>query len=430
MNPRYVIAGSLVAVVVVIYAGFLVASGPEPHIAIPPEILWTIGPLDITSTLMAAWLSMLIIIVAAFFATRSMKLIPSGFQNFIEAFIDFLLTQCEEIAGKENGRKFFVVAATFFIFILVANWSALLPIYKTIGLTQDYGRDIFIDIQEQDEAGVPFEEADHTAAWQTDDVGGWGVVFPGADTFHFEFHEGWTAGETLDAYIVALAEHFTDFEASTPEDEVPSAADVTDAYAALEADPDAPNLLSTEGHAVESPALGMSFTGLEFPGEKLAMIYPFLRPAFSDVNNTLALAVVAFIVIWFWGFQAQGVGYLGKFFVAPWKDPIMSFVGILELISEFIRVISFSFRLFGNIFAGSVLLLIMAFLVPFIAPITIYGLELFVGLIQAIVFSLLVLVFGIGAVESHDEDHDEGHGGDHHADDAHSAPPQQGTVQA
>lgn len=413
----------------------MVASGPAPHIVIPPDPLWDVGPLTITSTLMGAWFAMLVLIVGAVLATRSMSLVPGGFQNFVEGVIDFLLTQCEEIAGKDNGRKFFVVTATFFLFILVANWAALLPFFKTMGVTEDYGYKIYHYIEQQAEEGEAFEEAEHFAAWEMEDVGGWGIVNPGAEDFTFDFHEGWTAGETLDAYIVALAEFYTDFEAETPEGDAPTAAEVESAYAALEADADAPQLLMGEeghGYEVESPALGQSFTGLDFPGAKVAMIYPFFRPAYSDVNNTLALALIAFTVVWIWGFQAQGIGYLGKFFIPPWKNPIMTFVGLLELVSEFIRIISWSFRLFGNIFAGSVLLLIMAFLVPFIAPIAIYGLELFVGLIQAIVFALLVLVFGLGAVESHhDDDHDEGHEGDEPAHDTHGGGAHtQGAVQA
>jgi F-type H+-transporting ATPase subunit a len=375
---------------------------------------------------------MIMIIVASYFATRSMKLIPGGMQNFIEGIIDFLLTQCEEIAGKEHGRRFFVVAATFFIFILVANWSALLPFYKTIGITNDYGHQIYYYIERQEARGEPFAESQHFLAWEMEDTGGVGITYPGADTFTFDFHEGQTAGEALDAYIVALAEFFTGFEAADPEH--PTAAEVQAAYQAIEADPNAPKFLAEgqgSGAPVQSPALGMAFTGLDFPGDKVALVYPFFRAAYSDVNNTLALALVAFTMVWVWGFQVQGVGYLGKFFVAPWKSPIMTFVGILELVSEFIRIISWSFRLFGNIFAGSVLLLIMAFLVPFIAPIAIYGLELFVGLIQAIVFSLLVLVFGLGAVESHHEDDHDEHSTDYHPDDAHpSASHPEGAAQA
>lgn len=422
MKLPLILAGSLAAVAVVVFIGFLVASGPEPHIVIPPEKLWKIGPLYITSTLMAAWLAMAVIIIVAVLATRSMKLIPGGLQNFIEGFIDFLLGQCEEIAGKENGRRFFAVVATFFIFILVANWLALLPFYKTVGLTQDYGHEIFHEIEVQAEEGEPFDEAEHFLAWRMDEAGGWGVAFPGAETFKFDIESGWTAGEALDAYIVALADHFTDFEPESPEGGIPSTADVDTAITTLSADPELPQFLPADGaddHGVESAALGTAYSGLDFPGQKVAIVYPFFRATYSDVNNALALAIIAFGMVWVWGFQTHGVGYLGKFFVAPWKSPIMTFVGLLELVSEFIRIISWSMRLFGNIFAGSVLLLIMAFLVPFLAPVAIFGLELFVGLIQAIVFALLVLVFGIGAVEHHGEDE---HHDDHHGEDAEADP--------
>ncbi len=437
MKLLIIIAGSLIAVLAFILVGYVVASGPEPHISIPPEPLWDVGPLTITSTLMGAWLSMILVVIMAWFATRSMKLIPGGWQNFVEGFIDFLLTQCEEIAGKENGRRFFVVAASFFIFILVANWSALLPFYKSIGVTEDYGHAIFQDIQEKAADDEAFDEGYSWLAWEVEEAGGWGIAPVGGEEFEFDFHEGWTAGQTLDAYIIALAEHFTGYESITPEETVPMSDDVNAAFQALEDDPEAPAFLTdVEGETpVESPTLGTAFTGVDFPGDKVAMVYPFFRAAYSDLNNTLALAFVAFGMVWVWGFQAHGIGYLNKFFIPPWKNPIMTFVGLLELISEFIRILSWSFRLFGNIFAGSVLLLIMAFVVPFIAPIAIYGLELFIGIIQAIVFSLLVLVFGLSAVESHhDEEHDdEGHGDGHdHAGGAHGDATHQteGAVQA
>ena len=84
----------------------------------------------------------------------------------------------------------------------------------------------------------------------------------------------------------------------------------------------------------------------------------------------------------------------------------MLFVGILEGISEVARVISFTFRLFGNIFAGEVLLFAMAFLVPLVGLVPFLGLELFVGLIQAFIFSMLTLVFATTATVGHDA---EGH---------------------
>jgi F-type H+-transporting ATPase subunit a len=89
-----------------------------------------------------------------------------------------------------------------------------------------------------------------------------------------------------------------------------------------------------------------------------------------------------------------------------------AFVGLLEFASELIRMVSFTFRLFGNVFAGEVLLLMMSFLVPFVLVVVFYGLELFVGLIQAFVFAMLTLVFAQMAVTSHD-DHDEEAGAAH-----------------
>lgn len=424
-----------IAALAVIAAGFVFAAGPEPHIVIPGDVLWDLGIFTVTSTLMAAWLTMLVLIVGTYLMTRGMKLIPSGAQNFIESVVEFLYGQVEEIAGEVNARRFFPVVATFFLFILVANWLALLPFYKSIGITKDYGHEIFHEIQEKAATGKPFDKDKHFFAWQMEDAGGIGLVQSGAETFKFDVHVGEEPGDVLDRYIIALAEFYTDFTPSHGADAHGDAEhghaapeDVAAALAALNADPNAPKFLPADAHgegaadhgAVESVALGQSFAGVEFPGDKVAMVYPFFRATFSDLNNTLALAIFAFLVIEFWGFQSLGFGYLGKFFINPLKNPILTFVGFLELLSEFIRIISFAFRLFGNIFAGGVLLLILTYLVPFLAPLGIYGLELFVGLIQAIVFSLLLLVFAVGAVEHHGEEHDEEHGhGDGHAAGGH-----------
>ena len=111
----------------------------------------------------------------------------------------------------------------------------------------------------------------------------------------------------------------------------------------------------------------------------------------ADLNMTIALAIVAFVAIQYFGFKTLGLKYGSRFINV--KNPIMFFVGILEIISDFSKMISFSFRLFGNIFAGEVLLAVMAFLMPFIAPMPFMALELFVGFIQALVFSTLTAVF-------------------------------------
>jgi F-type H+-transporting ATPase subunit a len=137
-------------------------------------------------------------------------------------------------------------------------------------------------------------------------------------------------------------------------------------------------------------------------GQEVGVLVPFLRAAATDLNFTLALAIISMFMVQFYGIQALGLGYFSKFINL--KGGAMGFiVGIIETISEIAKVISFAFRLFGNIFAGQVLLFVMAFLVPWLLPIPFYGLELFVHFIQALVFALLTLVFFSGAVVSHDE---------------------------
>ena len=141
-------------------------------------------------------------------------------------------------------------------------------------------------------------------------------------------------------------------------------------------------------------------------GKRAGLLVPFLRSANTDVNTTLAIALVAMFMVHFWGFSALGFfGHLGKF-VNFRGGPIGLFVGVLEGISEVARVISFTFRLFGNIFAGEVLLLAMAFLLPMIGIIPFLGLELFVGIIQAFIFAMLTLVFAAMATVGHEaEEH-------------------------
>ncbi len=133
-------------------------------------------------------------------------------------------------------------------------------------------------------------------------------------------------------------------------------------------------------------------------------LVPWLRTATTDLNLPLALALITMIYVQIIGFRALGKGYLKKFI--NFSGPMEFFVGVLETISEVAKIISFTFRLFGNIFAGTVLLLVMSFLVPFLVPLPFYALEVFVGFIQAFVFGMLALVFLSTAVIAHDH---EGH---------------------
>lgn len=132
---------------------------------------------------------------------------------------------------------------------------------------------------------------------------------------------------------------------------------------------------------------------------------PLFRTANSDINMTLALALMVVIGSHIVGLYSIGRHHIAKFLVNPFKSPIKAFIGMLELIGEVSRTVSLTFRLFGNIFAGSVLMLIISFLAPYILPIPFLGLELFVGFIQALVFSVLAMMFMASATEAHHEEH-------------------------
>lgn len=150
------------------------------------------------------------------------------------------------------------------------------------------------------------------------------------------------------------------------------------------------------------PGIGtIGFFEIDKTHEGHEIFIPFFRSTNSDINMTLALAIVSVIATQIFGIIGIGAfKYISKY--VNLKNPILTFTGILELIAEIAKLISFSFRLFGNIFAGEVLLVVMAFLVPFIAPLPFMVLELFVGFIQALIFAMLTLVFlKIAVSETH-----------------------------
>ena len=139
-------------------------------------------------------------------------------------------------------------------------------------------------------------------------------------------------------------------------------------------------------------------------------LIPLFRPPTSDLNGTIALGLCSVVYIQYIGIKYSGLKtYVGKFF--NFKGPIEFFVGLVEILSELTRILSFAFRLFGNVFAGEVLLGVMYFLmislVPYVGllPLPFYVVELFVGLIQAFIFCFLTLVFIALAVAPHDDSH-------------------------
>jgi len=171
-------------------------------------------------------------------------------------------------------------------------------------------------------------------------------------------------------------------------------------------------IVEAAANFIEDPA-GEKHGRWFFPGE------PLLRSANTDLNIPAALAVVSFIFVEYWGFKARGVSYLKTFFqVGPlWSALklisagnikagaggllngfVSLFAGLLEILSHLIRMVSFTFRLFGNMTAGMILVMIMIFLVPWVLPSLFYGMEAFFGFIQAMIFAGLTLGFACAAV--------------------------------
>ncbi len=276
-----------------------------PHIALAAEEVARVGGLKITNTLLASWVTMLVLIVVSFLATRNMQWVPRGLQNLVEFVIETLYGFVSSIAG-ERAALIFPTVATLFLFIIVSNWMGLLPGYLSV------------------------------------------VVLRAAE----------------------------------------------------------------QGHEVEKVSL--------------------LRSAATDLNTTLALAIGSVFMSQVYGMLVVGFpGYLMRFlnisrYIAFFRGLtgrgprvgigallfglIDLFIGVLELFDEFTKVLSFSFRLFGNIFAGEVLLGVMVFLFPFVASLPFLGLELFVGFIQAFVFAVLSTAFIAQATAHHAEEAAAGEG--------------------
>jgi F-type H+-transporting ATPase subunit a len=236
------------------------------NISIAAEPLWWIGSFPITNSFfVTVILSILVIGASLWFRTGTLQLVPTGFQNGLEAFIENFFEFVRGVTGDAiSARKVFPLVATFFLFILLSNWSGLLPGFGSIG----------------------------------------------------------------------VREH---------------------------------------GHLI-----------------------PIGRATTADLNTTIALSLVSVFCIQFIGIATLGLrGYAKKFFVSPFHKPYIvgTIVGLFELLGEATKLISFSFRLFGNIFAGEVLLIVIGNLVPYILPLPFLALEVFAGLVQAGVFAVLTLVF-------------------------------------
>ena len=318
-------------VLVLMIVGFILG-GKELFPAVQPEILVApeklieeplfenflgTGPLYLVNTLPTLAITLVLLIVIAFFTNRSLKnsantdLVPRGIGNLMEAILEMLYNLTEGSAGAKYARMIFPWFATIMVYVLFANLLKLIPGFESIGV------------------------------------------------LHHVTH-------------------------------------------------------GHEGHAKELIG-GHWYLFTADKGEYI--LAPFLRGISVDLNFTFALAVISVVMIQVVGFRAQGLGYLSKFFATkrmfkvPFFGAMDFLVGLLELISEISKILSFAFRLFGNMFAGIVLVSIVAGLLGNISilPAMIMMFELFVGIIQAFVFGMLTMVFMAQATQGHGDEHAEAH---------------------
>ncbi len=269
-----------------------------PNIKIAPDLLYPGAPVFLTNTFILTVVSAILVAVLFLIAARRPKIVPGWFQNFVEWVFEQLLGLCEEVAGKENGRRFFPWVATLFLLILFSNWWEIIPFVETIG---------------------------------------------------------------------------------SKSTENPGCANVAQ-------------------------------QGIFLTGQFSSCFTPWLRPPTTDLNLTVVLSILTVVLTQFYGFRVLGWRLQVGRYLTLKDGPIGLVVGILEFFLELLRVLSLSFRLFGNIFAGDVLLLVMSFISIGLGAIPFYFLEAFVGFIQAYVFAFLALLyFTLGTTAHGHEEPEEEH---------------------
>ena len=363
MKKRTIVYLCLVGLILLSVIPFL--NPVLPVIQLPGEVIWpwahgteSFGGWfgrGFTNTFLATLLTFIIVIVIALSLrakSRTADDVPTGFYNFFEMIIEMAYGYVEDAAGKW-ARAFFPFFMTFILWIVVANWMELVPFVDSLGKWETMG-----------------ELALHRAEAAT------GHHLEGEEAEHVE--------------EAALHENQGDLRRGI--------------------------FLVSKNAADETAALGEEIhhapTGAN-PEAADWTIVPYVRAAATDLNFTIALAIISVVMTQYYGMKAQGAKYWLKFF--PFysgkgdeiaKNPlgVMDIgVGLLEFISEVFKIVSFAFRLLGNIFAGQVLLFVIGSLAP-VANLLFWHLEFGIGLLQGVVFALLTLTFMKGATESHHGD--------------------------
>ncbi|MCI0521853.1 MAG: F0F1 ATP synthase subunit A [Chloroflexi bacterium] len=331
-----------------ILGGYAAWFGPSilkpisPVVVLPGEPTGlAIGGLTITNTMLATLLADVLLILLAISAVRferSGKTAPSGIYNAFEAIVEYLWNTVEGAAGSKWARRIFALTATIFLLVFVANMVKMVPGFESIGYLK-------------------------------------------------ERHEG-TGYAPVALFNLGGATVYTIDKGQPVEVEVHGEGEAAEGEHAAEAEGE---------HSAEAGGVLC----------KACEVVPFFRGSATDLNFTFALAVITVVMTQVYGAWALGAPYFEKYFqvrqiISGGIFGLINFaVGILEIVLEFAKILSFGFRLFGNIFAGALLLSIVGALLPVALPAGLYLFEVFFGVIQAYVFFLLATMFTSGATVSH-----------------------------
>ncbi len=451
------LAGVFVALVVPPVIPFIQLAGEN----LPAGYDIPFTDIRITNTLVAAvivWVLLLLFIV--YIARRrpgdGSEVPPGGFYNMFEALYEGLMGFIGGIAGGAHFRLIFNMFMTIFLIVLLSNWMSLIPGVDTVGFIHPHVKEKFdADTGEykvittdgfeiyQGFLGISYVNGQCDWISPADEAAADAAALAAADAAALAAQQEQLEDAAYARYQAAHDEHGDDDHADETSDdhgedshgeEVVETSSATAAY---------DEVLAARVAEKQARADRGCYTGVApapwqdgYSGDKDAkkepiplhpdpssedakrvpwVVLPLVRVASTDLNMTLTIAIISVVMTQYIGFKALGIGYLTKFFnfSTLFKSPLGGIdvaVGLLELIGDFAKILSFSFRLLGAMFAGAILLFVMSFLVP-ILPWPFFILEFFVGAIQALVFALLTAIFMNLATISHH--HDDDHADEH-----------------
>lgn len=364
-----------------------------------------------TNTFVATLLADVAVLAFVFLAWRASKgwtrEVPTRFQSWVEMVGDFIYGQTKSFAGvKPLAKKWlFPLAASIFVFLLAVNWMKLFPGVESVG---------FMHCAHEGTSGYPSLQV-------------------GDNAYQLYIERALYAGVRASHEDYEACEHFVETaHHPTQEALVAASAELRESEAALVTELEADTTLTQDERDARIDEARLEVTESLYPEASFALtadqlekgvvpyvqvVTPFVRGGSTDLNLTIGLALVTFVAIQVFGVAAQGPAYFMKFINlnalgTMHKKPLGAvdfLVGLFEIISEIGKIISLAFRLFGNLFAGGILLAVMSFLIAALLPVIFYGLEVIVTTIQAFVFAVLTIVFSAQAMEGHhgDEEHHE-----------------------